>query len=122
MTGLVIDASVVASASHHLREAKALYAPDLIDLEVANYFRKAVIRREMTTEVATEQIAAWTGNEVEHFPHTPLLATVWSMRHNITPYDAAYVALAMELDVPLLTADRRLAASASAYCEVILVD
>jgi predicted nucleic acid-binding protein len=31
------------------------------------------------------------------------------LRHNLTAYDAAYVALAEALDAVLLTADRRLA-------------
>ncbi len=30
---------------------------------------------------------------------------VWRLRHNLTSYDATYVALAAALDCPLLTAD-----------------
>jgi len=36
---------------------------------------------------------------------------VWELRHHVTAYDAAYVALAEELKAPLLTRDRRLAAA-----------
>ena len=36
---------------------------------------------------------------------------VWSLRDNLTAYDAAYVALAEALDAPLLTRDRRLASA-----------
>ena len=40
---------------------------------------------------------------------------------HITVYDAAYVALAMLIDRPLLTADRRLARAASRLCQVELL-
>jgi predicted nucleic acid-binding protein len=46
---------------------------------------------------------------------------MWEMKDNVSAYDAAYVALAMRLRVPLVTADLRLARAASAYCEVITV-
>jgi predicted nucleic acid-binding protein len=35
------------------------------------------------------------------------------MRHNLTAYDAVYLALAEALDAPLLTRDRALAKTAS---------
>lgn len=122
MRGLVIDASVARSEALLVEDAVALYAPEVIDLEVANMLRKAVMRRSLEAGAADEEIAAWAVNDVQRFPHAPRLAAVWAMRHNITPYDASYVALAVELDVPLVTADRRLAAVAARYCEVIVVD
>jgi predicted nucleic acid-binding protein len=36
---------------------------------------------------------------------------MWSLRHNVTTYDAAYIALAEALDIPLLTRDARLSRS-----------
>jgi predicted nucleic acid-binding protein len=36
---------------------------------------------------------------------------MWQLRANLTGYDAAYVALAEMLEVPLLTCDMKLAAS-----------
>ena len=35
----------------------------------------------------------------------PAGASVWALRKNLTAYDAAYVALAEALDMPLLTCD-----------------
>jgi len=40
--------------------------------------------------------------------HTPFLSRIWDLRDNVSPYDAAYVALAEVMDAPLLTADARL--------------
>lgn len=42
-------------------------------------------------------------------PHTALLSRVWSLRHNLSAYDALYIALAESLEAPLVTLDRRLA-------------
>ena len=46
---------------------------------------------------------------VQLYPHSPLAPRIWELRHNITPYDAAYVALAEVLEAPLFTRDRKLA-------------
>jgi predicted nucleic acid-binding protein len=45
---------------------------------------------------------------------------MWTFRDNMSAYDASYVALAESLEVPLLTADQRLARAATPYCEVIV--
>ena len=34
---------------------------------------------------------------------------MWELQHNASAYDATYLAFAEQLDVPLVTADRRLA-------------
>ena len=52
---------------------------------------------------------------------TFLLPRIWDLRHNLTAYDAAYVALAEALDAPLLTRDQRLAAAAGHHARVELV-
>ena len=46
---------------------------------------------------------------LERYPHTLLLERIWELRHNLTAYDAAYVALAEALSVPLGTRDPALA-------------
>ena len=50
-------------------------------------------------------------------PHVALLPRIWQLRHNLSVYDAAYVALAEALGAPLLTADRTLAAVPGLRCE-----
>lgn len=41
--------------------------------------------------------------------HRVLLPRIWELRHNLTAYDGAYVALAEILDAPLITCDRAFA-------------
>ena len=121
MRSYVVDASAIGIGSPLIDSADALFAPELIDLEIANLLRKAVLRHDRSADEAAAMLAAWAGNEVTRFPHAPYLGTVWTLRENITAYDASYVALTMHLGSQLLTGDRRLAAAAARFCDVIVV-
>lgn len=56
------------------------------------------------------------------YPHTgPVGDSAWALRHNLTFYDALYVALASQLGVPLLTSDERVTHTAALPCAVELV-
>jgi predicted nucleic acid-binding protein len=50
--------------------------------------------------------------------HRPLLPRCWSLRENVTVYDASYVALAEQLDTTLVTADARLSKAPGLRCPV----
>ena len=45
------------------------------------------------------------------YPHDLFLLRIWELRHNVTAYDAAYIALAEALGAPLLTRDAALASA-----------
>ena len=45
---------------------------------------------------------------------------MWQLRDNLSGYDAAYVAAAELLGVPLVTGDRRLAAAPACSCVVVV--
>ena len=119
MTSYVIDASAYEAASPLLGAAERLYAPELVDVEVASIVRKLVLRRIRTSDDATEEFHSWLRNDVRRVSHRSYATTMWDLRDNITSYDATYVALAMEMGAPLVTGDRRLASAASAYCEIV---
>jgi predicted nucleic acid-binding protein len=46
---------------------------------------------------------------------------MWEMRHNVTAYDAAYIALAEALPAPLLTRDARLASAVGHQARIELL-
>jgi predicted nucleic acid-binding protein len=52
--------------------------------------------------LALDDLAAWP---IDRIPHAALLREAWQHRHNVTAYDAFYVAAARLYDAPLLTAD-----------------
>ena len=55
---------------------------------------------------------------MDRLPHAPLMERYWELRDNVTGYDAAYIALAEFLDVPLLTADATLTRAPAAPLSV----
>ena len=51
-----------------------------------------------------------------------ITSPLWELRHVVTPYDAAYIALAEALDVVLVTGDARLSRASGVRCEIDAID
>lgn len=54
------------------------------------------------------------------FSYEPFADRAWELRNSVTIYDGWYVALAEALDLPLATADARLAGAPGARCRFVL--
>ncbi|MCU1244538.1 MAG: PilT protein domain protein [Acidobacteria bacterium] len=59
---------------------------------------------------------------LKRFPHAPLIARIWQLRHNLTAYDAAYVTLAEQRDATLITRDARMARSSGHEARIEYVE
>jgi predicted nucleic acid-binding protein len=90
-------------------EDQTVHAPHLLAVEVAQVVRRYVAAGDLNPERAGEALADLADLDVIHHPHEPLLPTIWRLRANLTAYDAAYVAVALALDAPLVTLDARIA-------------
>ena len=117
---IVVDASAVlevllgtpkaeAVARRIFDSGETLHAPHLIDLEVAQVLRRYVAAHGLDPGRAQEAIEDHLDLPLFRYPHDVLLPRIWELRHDVTAYDAAYLALAEGLDAPLLTGDGRLA-------------
>ena len=130
-TVLVVDASVMAPAladdgadgdSARARlSGESLAAPELIDLETASAIRRQVRAGQLDARRAGFALADLVDLPLRRAPHRWLLERCWVLRENLTVYDAAYVALAEMLGVPLLTADAHLKAAPGPTCEIELL-
>jgi len=90
---------------------ETLHAPHLMDLEVAQVLRRYTASGALTADRGAQAIQDLTDFPLARYPHDLLLPRIWELRHNLTAYDAAYVALAEALEAPLVTRDAALAAA-----------
>ncbi|HLH69446.1 MAG TPA: type II toxin-antitoxin system VapC family toxin [Candidatus Dormibacteraeota bacterium] len=126
---MVVDASIVAAAiidplgaaMRAMIGAISLEAPEHLVLEVAAAVRNRTLRGEMTLDEATEALRRLQRLPILCHPLVALVDRVWELRDNLTPYDAAYVALAERLRTALLTADAAIASAPGVRCRVELV-
>lgn len=128
---IVVDASVVADAlvDRGLRGRQArdrlagedLAAPAMVDAEVLAVLRKLVVHGSLTRREGGAAVERLTRVRMRRVALDLLARRMWELRQNLTPYDAAYVTLAEELGVPLVTADKRIATARGLRCSVVVL-
>lgn len=129
---IVVDASALLEAllgrplatvveARLFEPGQTLHTPYLLDVEIAQVIRRYTMNGHISTERALAALEDFLDLPLHRHPHEFLLPRVWELRHNLTAYDAAYVALAEMLDAPLLTHDRRLAAAAGHRARIEVV-
>lgn len=91
--------------------SESLHAPHLLDVEVAQVLRRLVREAVISAQRAEEAIEDLADLRVTRYPHFVFLSRIWQLRHNLSAYDAAYVALSENLGATLLTRDARLASA-----------
>jgi predicted nucleic acid-binding protein len=125
---IVVDASVIAPAladddedgerARSRLQGERLTAPEVLDLEVVSVIRKAFASGALSRRRAGLALADLIDLDLERISHRPMLARIWELHENLTPYDAAYVALAETIDATLVTADRRLSLAPGPRCTI----
>ena len=128
---IVADASVLVRAlvveapgdpvRRRLAAEDDVAVPHLADVEVVSAVRGRVLGGRLAEEAARAALAELARTPLLRYAHGPLVERTWELRNNVTPYDAAYVALAEALGVALVTADANLAAASGLRCPVEVV-
>jgi predicted nucleic acid-binding protein len=102
---IVVDASVlmevllrtpaaVAVRDRLLSPEQTLHAPHLIDIEMAQVLRRYAASGRVAHGRCRDAMEDLLDFPLERYPHDLLLRRVWELRHNLTAYDAVYVARA----------------------------
>lgn len=128
----VIDASVVVAAlvdsgSHggwaeDVLSDGPLRAPDLVLVEATNVLRRLERSKVITTSEANAAQDELMQLNIELFPFEPFAERIWELRHNVTSYDAWYVAVAEAVKLPLATLDESLSKSNGVVCKFLTPD
>lgn len=120
MIPVVVDASVVIKwalpevdreiALRLLDESDRFLAPDFLYVETANVIWKHVRQGKITPEGGVKLIAEIHAVAIEAVPCGDLATAAYriAVTHGRSVYDAMYVALAMQRNTCLITADDRL--------------
>jgi predicted nucleic acid-binding protein len=126
---LVVDASMVVDLLGRFRPEPieallfandtAVAAPALLDVEVLQALRKLDLQGAIPAS-RFDLIDTLRALRIRRYPHASLLDAMWSLRRNVTAYDAAYVALARQLDATLVTRDVRLARAINGEVETLI--
>ncbi len=125
---LVVDASVVVDLLGRFRPEPieallfaadaAIAAPALLDVEVLQALRKLDLQGAIPAS-RRDLVDSLRALRIRRYPHASLLDDIWTLRRQITASDAAYVALARQLDATLVTRDARLARAPNLEIEIL---
>ncbi|MGI9157782.1 MAG: type II toxin-antitoxin system VapC family toxin [Marmoricola sp.] len=125
---IVVDASVLVAAltangddggrARGRLRGKTLAAPEIVDLEVSSVLRRLLLNGLLPARRAEQALSDLVDLPLRRAPHRALLSRCWSLRENLTIYDASYVALAEALDLVLVTSDARMSRAQGPRCQV----
>ena len=110
---LLLTAAGQQIESRIYSRGESLHAPHLLDLEVAQVLRRLVREAAVSAQRADQALQDLLNLRVTRYPHFVFLQHIWRLRHNLSAYDAAYVALAENLGATLITRDARLASTSA---------
>lgn len=129
---LVVDSSAILAAqfqpglegdlSERLATDGDLSAPHLVDLEFLQGLRRMARRGRLSDDRVHDARAQFADLAITRYPHAALANRIWELRPNLSAYDAAYVALAEILGVPLVTCDAAIANAPGTHAEVELFE
>ena len=108
-----VDALTGVSGSEQLRDRLAveeLHAPALVDYQFVSAVRGMTLRGHLTVTRANDALSDFEALAVQRWEAGDALRRrAYSLRDNLSAYDAAYVALAEALGCDLVTRDASLA-------------
>ena len=118
MVEFLVGADPIAERVRAVVEGGQLAAPHAIDLECAAALRGLVRGKKLPAAEAERALELLGSMRLKRYGHVPLLARIWQLRHNMWPYDAAYVALAEGLDAELVTLDGKIETIPGVMCSI----
>lgn len=95
-----------------------LAVPSLFPFETANIIRRHALVGLISTDQAAQAHTDLIDLASEQWPYELLATRAWQLRHNLTTYDASYVALAELLEATLVTLDRRIGRAPDLHCTI----
>ncbi|HTW43090.1 MAG TPA: type II toxin-antitoxin system VapC family toxin [Solirubrobacteraceae bacterium] len=118
LAALLIDSGPDGQWVTHTVGSGEITAPALVTYETANIIRGHELSDQISRDQAAQAHADLLDLAIELWPYDILAARAWELRHNLSIYDATYVALAETTGVTLITLDKRLAKAPGTNCRI----
>ena len=125
----VVDSSVLVAAlvdggaagiwAEEILMGGSLHAPELALVEATNILRRLERAGIIATPEANGAQSDLMQLEINLYSFEPFAIRIWELRHNVTSYDAWYVALAEAIGAPLATLDEHLAKAYGIACRFL---
>jgi predicted nucleic acid-binding protein len=110
----LLDFPNAAAIRAVLAEHSTIHVPEHFHIEVISMLRRRALRGELDEPRRAQALSDLCELRVVRYAATELLPRAWELRERLSAYDAAYLALAHELDLTLITCDAALAGVARA--------
>lgn len=120
LVAATVDSGAEGSWAEDVVGRGHLVAPDQALAEATNILRRLEAAGRLEPVEAGSAARDLRELDLQLVPFAPFAERIWELRHNVTSYDAWYVAAAEELDLPLATLDRRLSAASGPRCRFLL--
>ena len=127
---LVIDSSALLDAlidtgrtgawAEAMLDDPHLAVPEFALAETGNLLRRAELLGRLSRVEAATVFHDLLRLPLERHAFAPFAERIWQLRHNLTVYDAWYVAVAEQLGCPLVTLDVNLYRAPGPACEVLI--
>lgn len=122
LVALLTDAGAAGTWVAGSISGAMLAAPELALFEAANILRRHALAGLLDHTQAALAHMDLVAMPVQLWSYAPLARRAWQLRHNLTIYDGAYVALAELLGASLITLDGRLADATGPRCPIMAYD
>lgn len=119
LIALLLDSGPDGSWVAETIAGATLVAPGVAVWEAANIIRRHELAGIISSDQAAQAHADLLDLAIEFWPYELLFQRAWSLRRNLSIYDASYVALAELLQTALVTLDRRVAGAPGLACTVL---
>jgi predicted nucleic acid-binding protein len=119
LVAALVDTGPHGAWAERVLAGGSIHAPELACAEATNIFRRLERAKLISTPEANVAQDDLMQLAIDLFPFEPFADRIWELRHNVTSYDAWYVALAEALKLPLATLDVTLSKANGVICEFL---
>ena len=118
LVALLLDGGSDGRWAQRALAGAELAAPGIVGFEAANIIRRHELAGLVSADQSAQAHADLLDLQIELWPYEVVAPRAWELRHNLSIYDAGYVAVAEIVDATLVTLDRRIGGAPGIRCVV----